>query len=190
MLLAMALTIVLACLPVTGFAITPFAADVSVMTTKGQAADAIDRYLDTAFEYYLAGDAKNAYQCVSDGYYVVYEVTGFERQTLSYISGSRKNAVELEFSACKAAVRKENTEENHAIVRTELMKLKGMLREDANKLDARNDLPATVMTYWADGEQLTYDPYAELVGDTSAATRYATWAEAAEAVIGLLDTSK
>ena len=31
----------------------------------GSAADQIDQYLDTAFEYYLDGDAKNAYDCVN-----------------------------------------------------------------------------------------------------------------------------
>ena len=72
-----------------------------------QAADDIDRLADDAFAYYLAGEAGKAYGNVSDAYFQIYEITGFERQTLSYISGPRKNAVELQFSQCKAAVKKE-----------------------------------------------------------------------------------
>ena len=68
------------------------------------AADKIDQFLDAAFESYLDGDAKTAYDNVSNAYFRVYETTGFERQTMSYVSGNRKNAVEMQFSACKAAV--------------------------------------------------------------------------------------
>ncbi|MBQ9308226.1 MAG: hypothetical protein IJ229_09895, partial [Clostridia bacterium] len=64
-------------------------------TRWGNAADRIDRYADTAFALYMAGDFAKAYSNVSDAYFQVYEITGFERQTLSYISGPRKNAVEL-----------------------------------------------------------------------------------------------
>lgn len=184
------LLLIVTLLPSAALAITPVEVDVSTMTSKAEAADAIDLYLDTAFEYYLAGETSAAYTHVNNAYYVVYEVTGFERQTMSYISGARKNAVELGFTTCKAAVKKENTEENWSVVRTELMTLKTMIREDAVKLDARNDLPASVMTFWVDGAQVGYDPYAELVGDTSGAKHYATWTEAADAVIAQLDTAK
>lgn len=177
-------------LPTVALAITPVDVDVSTMTSKNEAADAIDLYLDTAFEYYLAGDAKQAYNHVNNGYFVVYEVTGFERQTMSYISGARKNAVELAFTTCKAAVKKENTEENWSEVRTELMKLKTMIREDGNKLDAHSGLPFGVMTFWQDGVKVSYDPYGELVGDMNAKKKYASWTEAAQAVITQLDTAK
>ena len=74
-------------------------------TRWADAADEIDKFLDAAFESYLDGDASAAYDNVSNAYFRVYETTGFERQTLSYISGNRKNAVEMQFSACKAAVK-------------------------------------------------------------------------------------
>lgn len=51
-------------------------------TRWADAADEIDRYLDAAFEYYLEGDAKAAYDSVSNAYFRVYETTGFERQTI------------------------------------------------------------------------------------------------------------
>ena len=79
-------------------------------TRWADAADEIDKFLDTAFEDYLAGNADSAYQNVSNAYFRVYETTGFERQTMSYISGNSTNAVEMQFSNCKAAVKKDNTE--------------------------------------------------------------------------------
>ncbi len=156
----------------------------------GSAADQIDQYLDTAFDHYLAGDSKNAYDCVNNAYFKIYEVTGFERQTMSYISGPRKNAVELQYSACKGAVKKTNEDdETKTAVRTELLKLKEMIREDANKLATKDGEPLTQMTWWKDGEQVGSDPYPEYAGDPDAAVHYANWKEAAYAVNELLDTA-
>lgn len=156
----------------------------------GSAADQIDQYLDTAFENYLDGDAKNAYDCVNNAYFKIYEVTGFERQTMSYISGPRKNAVELQYSACKGAVKKSNEDdETKTAVRTELLKLKEMIREDGNKLATKDGEPLTVMTWWKNGEQVSSDPYPEYAGDPNAKVTYANWKEAAYAVNELLDTA-
>ena len=97
----------------------------SSSTRWADAADEIDKFLDAAFESYLDGDPDAAYNNVSNAYFRVYETTGFERQTISYISGNRKNAVEMQFSACKAAVKKENeTTETKIAVRSALAKLK------------------------------------------------------------------
>ena len=145
----------------------------------GSAADRIDEFLDQAFEYYLAGDTASAYDCVNNAYFCVYETTGFERQTMTYVSGPRKNAVELEFTTCKRAVKNEDlSEETQASVRQELNKLKGMIREDANKLAAKMDpaQPQTVITYWKNtGDdiatgmtQVSSDPWAALAGEEGA----------------------
>ena len=88
--LLVALAMLLAAVPALG--------EEAVSTRWADAADAIDKYLDKAFEDYLEGNAASAYSNVSDAYFRVYEVTGFERQTMSYISGNRKNAVEMQFS--------------------------------------------------------------------------------------------
>ena len=48
-------------------------------TRWADASDEIDKYLDTAFEDYLAGDAATAYSTVNDAYFRVYETTGVER---------------------------------------------------------------------------------------------------------------
>jgi len=156
----------------------------------GSAADEIDRYLDTGFEYYLEGDTKNAYNSVNDAYFRVYEVTGFERQTMSYISGNRKNAVEMQYSTCKANVKKEELDLDTKIkVRASLTKLKTMIREDANKLAAMNGEPETEMKYYLHGELVKEDPYADLAADPDAAVKYDNWYEPATLVKESLDTA-
>ena len=156
----------------------------------GAAADEIDRYLDAAFEYYLEGDTGNAYNSVSDAYFRVYEVTGFERQTMSYISGNRKNAVEMQFSTCKANVKKEELDpDTKTKVRSSLTKLKSMIREDGNKLAKMAGEPETEMKYYLHGEPVSEDPYADFQSDPDAAVKYDSWYEAATLVKEGLDTA-
>ena len=91
---------------------------------------------------------------------------------MSYVSGPRKNAVELQYSTCKAAVKKDNQDpEIQKEVRTELVKLKTMIREDANKLATKDGEPLTEMTYWLDGAQVPSEPWPELAGDPDAPRR-------------------
>ena len=154
------------------------------------AADEIDKYLDAAFEYYLEGDAKAAYDSVSSAYFRVYETTGFERQTMSYISGNRKNAVEMQFSTCKAAVKKDNADPDTRIkVRSALTKLKSMIREDGNKLAAQQGGVLSETKYYLHGELVDHDPYADFSADPNAAAKYDSWYEAATLVKELLDTA-
>ena len=154
------------------------------------AADEIDKYLDAAFESYLDGDAKAAYDSVSNAYFRVYETTGFERQTMSYVSGNRKNAVEMQFSACKAAVKKDNTDHETIVsVRSALQKLKAMIREDGNKLAALQGGVQSEGKYYKRGELVSADPYPEYSADPNAAKKYASWYEAATLVKELLDTA-
>ena len=182
-----------------GLSMGSWASGETVSSRWKDAADGIDEWLDTAFEYYLAGDAANAYTCVNNAYFRVYETTGMERQTMSYVSGPRKNAVELQFSACKAAVKKPNgTVEERTEVRTALNKLKAMIREDANKLAAKDGEDTSVLTWHTGGRlengqvagaaQVFADPYADLAG-SDGAVHYANWTAAAEAMTELLDTS-
>ena len=159
-------------------------------TRWADASDEIDKFLDTAFEDYLAGDANTAYQNVSNAYFRVYETTGFERQTLSYISGNRKNAVEMQFSACKAAVKKSNAEQDTRVsVRTALVKLKSMIREDGNKLATQQGGVLSEMKWYKGGELVSADPYPEYSADPNAAQKYESWYEAASLTRELLDTS-
>lgn len=159
-------------------------------TRWADAADEIGKYLDAAFEYYLEGDAKAAYDSVSNAYFRVYETTGFERQTMSYVSGNRKNAVEMQFSTCKAAVKKDNTDlETKIKVRSALTKLKSMIREDGNKLATQQGGVLSEMKYYLHGELVDTDPYADFSADPNAAARYESWYEAATLVKELLDTA-
>ena len=159
-------------------------------TRWADAADAIDKFLDAAFESYLDGDTGAAYDNVSNAYFRVYETTGFERQTMSYVSGNRKNAVEMQFSNCKAAVKKPNTEQDVIVsVRAALAKLKGMIREDGNKLAAMQGGVESEMKYYRRGELVSADPYPEYSADPNAAQKYESWYEAATLVKELLDTA-
>ena len=180
---ALFLAAVLALLPVQAVA-------EEVSTRWADASDAIDKYLDAAFESYLEGDTKAAYNNVNDAYFRVYETTGFERQTMSYISGNRKNAVEMQFSTCKAAVKREETDlETKIKVRSALTKLKSMIREDGNKLAAMQGGALSEMKYYLHGELVTTDPYADFSADPNAAVKYENWYEAATLVKELLDTA-
>ena len=157
----------------------------------GNAADRIDRLADSAFQAYLAGEAGKAYGYVSDSYFQVYEITGFERNTMNYVSGPRKNAVELQFSTCKAAVKKENeTTDTRISVRSALAKLKAMIREDGNKLAAQAGDPQTETSWWLDGNRVAEDPWGELAGDPNAKVHYATWGAASEAMDELFYTQR
>ncbi len=168
----------------------PVLAESGEDTRWADASDEIDRFLDTAFEDYLSGDAATAYDNVSNAYFRVYETTGFERQTLSYISGNRKNAVEMQFSACKAAVKKSNAEQDARVsVRTALVKLKGMIREDGNKLASQQGGVQSEMKWYKNGELVSTDPYPEYSADPNAAMKYESWYEAASLTRELLDTS-
>ena len=165
-------------------------AEETVSTRWADAADEIDKFLDAAFEAYLDGDPSAAYNHVSNAYFRVYETTGFERQTMSYISGNRKNAVEMQFSACKAAVKKENeTAETKIAVRSALAKLKAMIREDGNKLAAMQGGAQSETKYYLRGELSAGDPYAEYSADPNAAAKYSSRYEAATLVKELLDTA-
>ncbi len=165
-------------------------AEEGISTRWADAADEIDKFLDAAFESYLDGDPDAAYSNVSNAYFRVYETTGFERQTMSYISGNRKNAVEMQFSACKAAVKKENeTADTKISVRSALGKLKAMIREDGNKLAAMQGGAQSETKFYLRGELSAADPYPEYSADPNAAAKYATWYEAATLVKELLDTS-
>ena len=100
--------------------------------TWNDVADAMTEVFRTAKAKYAEGDAEGAYNCVNDGYFGYYETTGFERNAMGYISGSRKSEVELQFSACKSAAKNNSSEEEF---NNQVDILRSMIRTDANKLD-------------------------------------------------------
>ncbi len=99
--------------------------------TWNDVADAMTEVFRDAKAKFAEGDAETAYNHVNDGYYGYYETTGFERNTMGYISGARKSEVELQFSAAKSASKGGSEEEFNEAVDI----LRTMIRTDANKLD-------------------------------------------------------
>ena len=92
------------------------------------AAIAIEKIAIHAGDLYEAGDAKNAYEFAKATYWGYYETTGFERNTMTSISGARVSACELQFTTFRKAVKKDLGVET---VRAEGQKLIDMLKEDA-----------------------------------------------------------
>ena len=107
------------------------AAGISSGWTYNNVADAMAEVFKTAKSKYAEGDLNGAYDCINDGYYGFYETTGFERNTMGYISGARKSEVELQFSACKSETKGGSEEEFVKAVDV----LRTMIKTDANKLD-------------------------------------------------------
>ena len=60
-----------------------------------------------AVELYAAGETEEAYEYAKATYWGYYEVSGFERNTMNYISGSRVSEVELAFTTLRKAIKKD-----------------------------------------------------------------------------------
>jgi high-affinity iron transporter len=99
-------------------------------------ADQMDIALDNAYKAYTGGDAEAGKDFVNDAYFGYYEKEGVERAVLSYVSGKRASTVEYQFSTAKKLMTDGASE---ADVRVSLETLKKMLREDANKLDGKEE---------------------------------------------------
>lgn len=100
--------------------------------TWNTVAGAMDVLFDAAIECYNAGDAEGAYEAVNQAYYGYYETTGFERNAMSYIAGSRKTEVENQFSLAKSYAKKGGTV---AEFTDAVEGLRAMIHTDANVLD-------------------------------------------------------
>jgi high-affinity iron transporter len=98
--------------------------------------DQMDIALDKADDAYARGDADAGKNFVNDAYFGYYEKEGVERAVLSYVSGKRASTVEYQFSTIKRLM---TDGAPKAEVRSALDNLKKMLREDANKLDGKEE---------------------------------------------------
>lgn len=124
--IAMALVIIVL------FSNTAFAAH----ETWNDVVDEMQATLDQSYNIYLTGDAEAAKEQVDVAYYGYYEKLGFEKTVMAHISGNRAAAVEYQFSAAKKAMLA-GAPDNE--VRSSLSTLAGMLREDANTLDGKQE---------------------------------------------------
>jgi high-affinity iron transporter len=95
--------------------------------------------LDRAADAYKKGETDGAKNFVNDAYFGFYEKEGVERAVLSYISGKRAATVEYQFSVIKNLM---SGGASLADVSKSIDDLKAMLREDANKLDGKEESAA------------------------------------------------
>ncbi|MDR0401013.1 MAG: FTR1 family iron permease [Treponema sp.] len=100
----------------------------------GKIADDMAAVLEKANDLYVAGDPKGAKDQVDVAYFQFYEKVGFEKITMSRISGARAAQVEYQFSAVKKSITSRASGEE---VKEGLDTLAAYLREDAGQLDSR-----------------------------------------------------
>ncbi|WP_316669706.1 FTR1 family protein [uncultured Propionibacterium sp.] len=106
--------------------------DLSVSPGKwGQIATTMIGLLDRGRDASAAGDAEGGKSLVNEAYYGNYETTGFEKVTMSRVSGARVSVIELQF----ANIKKDMTDQDDDSVRTRIADLEVMLIQDANTLD-------------------------------------------------------
>ncbi|MBO5573542.1 MAG: FTR1 family iron permease, partial [Clostridium sp.] len=93
---------------------------------------------DHAVELYKAGDKEQAYEFAKATYWGYYETSGFERNTMSYISGSRVSEVELAFTTLRKSIKKDQGPEAAQAAADHLSEL---LIEDGLKLSPEGPTP-------------------------------------------------
>jgi high-affinity iron transporter len=103
--------------------------------------DEMEAIADEAYGTYTSGDAPAAKELVDVIYYSYYEKLGFERTVMAHISGDRAAKVEYQFSFAKKAI---NAGAPASEVKASLTELVQYLREDANKLDGKEENAAGV----------------------------------------------
>jgi high-affinity iron transporter len=110
--------------------------------TWNDVVDEMEAVLNQAYDLYASGEAKAAKEQVDVAYYGYYEKLGFEKTVMAHISGDRAAAVEYQFSFAKKAI---NAGKDKSEVRASLDTLITMLREDANRLDGKEESPVGVL---------------------------------------------
>ena len=92
--------------------------------------------LNQSYDAYFRKETAQAKEIVNDAYFGFYEKEGFERTVMAYISGKRGAQAEYQFTLIKTIMDegKPNKE-----VRTAVDALIKLLREDADKLDGREE---------------------------------------------------
>ena len=87
-----------------------------------------------AVELYNNGEKEEAYEYAKATYWGYYEVSGFERNTMNYISGSRVSEVELAFTTLRKAVKKDRGGEAVRAAADDLIEKQcGQLKREVSK---------------------------------------------------------
>jgi high-affinity iron transporter len=111
-------------------------AEAAKYASWNEIADQMDISLNTAYDAYAGGNADAGKNFVNDAYFGYYEKEGVERAVLSYVSGKRASVVEYQFSIAKKLM---TDGASLPDVKASLDTLKKMLREDADKLDGKEE---------------------------------------------------
>ena len=133
-------------------------------------AQVIAEVANHAVELYAAGETDEAYEYAKATYWGYYEVSGFERNTMNYISGSRVSEVELGFTTLRKSIKKDQGVEtareaaDHLI---EMLVTDGALLSPegaAADLEAAGGTEATAGFSYDEGYLLTWDEFKEVYG--------------------------
>lgn len=107
-------------------------ADLAISPGKwGQVATTMIGLLDQGRDASAGGDPEQGKDLVNQAYYGNYETTGFEKVTMSRVSGARVSTIELQF----ANIKKDMTDRNNDSAAERIADLEVMLIQDANTLD-------------------------------------------------------
>ena len=93
-------------------------------------------HLNNAYDLYIQGKAKEAYDEVNVAYFRFYESKGMEKITMGYLSGARKTTVENAFYEYRRNV---YSDKDNEMVKAHKDKLIEMLYHDAAELDGTLD---------------------------------------------------
>ncbi|MDR0826672.1 MAG: FTR1 family iron permease [Desulfovibrio sp.] len=92
--------------------------------------------LNSSYTVYLSGDIEKSKARVNKAYFEFYEKFGVERAVMSYVSGKRVATVEYQFAEIKRLMSGRAPDKE---VRASLDSLIKMLKEDAGKLDGKQE---------------------------------------------------
>ena len=131
-------------------------------------AAAIAEVSNHAVELYEAGEKDEAYEYAKSGYWGYYEVSGFERNTMNYISGARVSEVELAFTTLRKAIKKDQgveTARAAADALIEKLETDAMLLSPEGSINAAAAEAQSAGAFEFDkGYFLTWDEYKEAYG--------------------------
>ena len=129
-------------------------------------------------DLYAAGKKDEAYEYAKATYWGYYETSGFERNTMNYISSARVSEVELGFTTLRKAVKKDQGE---AAVREAADVLIGYLAEDGLLLSPEGPLTKEAIAS-AGGEAAAETGAGADAGETDAGTQSASSVGSAVAI--------
>lgn len=118
------------------FMFVPVANLFSAYDNWNQVVNDMEKAINESYTQYQKGDIAAAKKSVDYAYFGFYEKFGLEKTVMAYISGNRAAQVEYQFSIIKKAMTAKQSNEQ---IKSELDKLTSFLREDANRLDGKDE---------------------------------------------------